>query len=59
MPHEEISATATRADLSDLLMEYCVANNLPLMPADELAYELQHHVNWLHDFCARWEEIGY
>jgi hypothetical protein len=43
--------------LTDLLVEYCDTNNLPLMSADELLLVVGAQWEWLQAFVARWDVV--
>ena len=53
----DIEQSNSTEALTDLLVEYCDTNNLPLMSADELLLVVGEHWNWLLAFIARWNVV--
>lgn len=61
---EDITATKTTDQLSDLLEGFCEAHALPWISADGLLLtlldqmaELKQQCDWLIMFCAQWEAV--
>ena len=61
---EDITATKSTDALADLLLGYCLTNNLPYQSADGLLLEVldrREHLKritlWLQAFIAQWEVV--
>jgi hypothetical protein len=53
----DIEQSNSTEALTDLLVEYCDTNNLPLMSADELLLVVGAQWEWLQAFVARWDVV--
>jgi hypothetical protein len=53
----DIERSNSTEALTDLLVEYCGTNNLPLMSADELLLVVGAQWEWLQAFVARWDVV--
>jgi hypothetical protein len=53
----DIERSNSTEALTDLLVEYCDTNNLPLMSADELLLVVGAQWEWLQAFVARWDVV--